>query len=264
MTIRTRIRTRARVRTNALRISGGAVLLVGVLSGCGSTDVEGAPAEHKSFAYGGKALTIDAENSTVEVVPADVEQIEVTRKVDGWVVLGSGPDPVWKLEGDTLTLRVECDALISDCGAHHQVKVPRGLELTVDADNGKVTASGFGTPLKLYSDNGGVVVRDVTGPLELKSDNGSVRGERLSAASVVARSDNGSVKLDFSRVPDLVDTVSDNGSITIDLPAGTNRYAVSASADNGDVSVAVPRSDDSPHAVKAHSDNGEVTVRTAN
>ncbi|MEU1370567.1 DUF4097 family beta strand repeat-containing protein [Streptomyces sp. NPDC005803] len=253
-----------RTRSNALAAAGGTVLLVGVLSGCGGTDVEGAPAEHKSFAYSGKALTIDAENSTVEVVPADVEQIEVTRRVDGWVMLGTGPDPVWELEGGTLTLRVKCDALISDCGAQHQVKVPRGVALTVDADNGKITASGFGTPLTLSSDNGGVVVRDVTGPLELKSDNGSVRGERIAGASVVARSDNGGVKLDFSRVPDLVDTVSDNGSITIDLPAGSSRYAVSASADNGHVSVAVPRSDDSPHAVKAHSDSGEVTVRTAN
>ncbi|WP_406449723.1 DUF4097 domain-containing protein [Streptomyces sp. NBC_00876] len=256
--------TTIRTRTNLVVATGGTVLLLAALSGCGSTDVEDAPAEHKSFAYSGKALTIDAENSTVEVVPADVDKIEVTRRVDGWVVLGSGPDPVWKLEGDTLTLRVKCDALISDCGAQHRVKVPRGLALTVDADNGRVTASGFGTPLKLFSDNGGVVVRDVSGPLELKSDNGAVRGERISGASVVARSDNGSVKLGFSRVPDLVDTVSDNGSITIDLPAGTSRYAVSASADNGDISVRVPRSSESRHAVKAHSDNGEVTVRSAN
>lgn len=253
-----------RIRTSALVAAGGTVLLVAALSGCGTTDVEDAPVEHKSFAYSGKALTIDAENSTVEVVPADVKDVEVTRRVDGWVVLGSGPDPVWKLEGDTLTLRVKCKAMISDCQARHQVKVPRGLALTVDGDNGKVTASGFDTSLKLYSDNGGVVVRDVSGPLELKSDNGSIRAERISGSSVVARSDNGAVSLDFSQVPDLVDTVSDNGRVTIELPAGTSRYAVSASADNGNVSVDVPRSDDSPHTVKARSDNGEVTVRSAN
>ncbi|MYY06667.1 MULTISPECIES: DUF4097 family beta strand repeat-containing protein [unclassified Streptomyces] len=242
---------------------GGTALLVGALTGCGSTDVEDAPVEHKSFAYGGKALTIDAENSTVVVVPADVDEVEVTRQVDGWAVLGSGPDPVWKLEGDTLTLRVKCKAMISNCEGRHEVKVPRGLALTVDADNGKVTASKFTTPLKLYSDNGGVVVRDVSGPLELKSDNGSVLAERISSASVIARSDNGSVKLGLSKVPDLVDTVSDNGRITIDLPAGKTRYAVSASADNGHVSVDVPRSDDSAHVVKAHSDNGGVSVRHA-
>ncbi|MGC4946015.1 DUF4097 family beta strand repeat-containing protein [Streptomyces sp. DT224] len=248
---------------SALAAVGGAVLLVAALTGCGSTDVDDAPVEHKSFAFEGKALTIDAEDSVVDVVPADVDEVQVTRRVDGWVVLGSGPDPVWKLEGDTLTLRVKCRAMISDCEARHEVKVPRGVALTVDADNGKVTASEFTTPLNLHSDNGGILVRDVSGPLELKSDNGSVRGERISARSVVARSDNGSVDLDLKHVPDLVDTVSDNGRIAIDLPAGATSYAVSASADNGHVDVKVPRSDSSRHVVKAHSDNGGVAVRHA-
>ncbi|MFJ8919848.1 Putative adhesin [Streptomyces sp. LamerLS-316] len=257
MTIRTR-------RTDALVAAAGTVLLVAALSGCGSTDAEDAAAEHKSFSYGGKALTIDAENSTLELVPADVEQIEVTRRVDGWAVLGSGPDPVWKLDGDELRLEVNCDALISNCEAHHEVKVPRGLAVTVQGDNGKVTATGFSAPLKISADNGGVTVRDISGPLDVTSDNGSIEAERISGASVIARSDNGAVRIGFTRVPDLVDTVSDNGSISIDLPAGKSTYAVSAEADNGAVSVKVPRSDSSKHVVKARSDNGEVTVRSAN
>ncbi|MFC8224162.1 DUF4097 family beta strand repeat-containing protein [Streptomyces sp. NPDC057287] len=257
MTIRTR-------RTDALVAAAGTVLLVAALSGCGSADAEDAPAEHKSFAFSGEALTIDAENSTLDLVPADVEQIEVTRRVDGWVVLGDGPDPVWRLEGDELTLKVKCHAVISNCEAHHEVKVPRGLALTVDGDNGKVTASGFTTPLDISAANGGVSVRDVSGPLKLSADNGTIEAERVSGSSVTARSDNGSVRLGFTRVPDLVDTVSDNGSISIDLPGGRSTYAVSAQADNGDVSVDVPRSADSAHVVKARSDNGEVTVRSAN
>ncbi|CAM5703774.1 hypothetical protein SCALM49S_00744 [Streptomyces californicus] len=60
-----------------------------------------------------------------------------------------------------------------------------------------------------------------------------------------------------------MDTVSDNGGITIDLPPGNLTYAVDASADNGDVSVDVPRGD-SARVVKARSDNGHVTVRSAN
>ncbi|MGW0789561.1 DUF4097 family beta strand repeat-containing protein [Streptomyces sp. NPDC002911] len=257
MTIRTR-------HTRALAATAGTVLLVAGLTGCGSTDAEDAPAEHKSFAFSGKALTIDAENSTLDLVPADVEQIEVIRRVDGWVMLGSGPDPVWKLEGDELRLEVKCRALISNCEAHHEVKVPRGLALTVQGDNGKVTAAGFTAPLRISADNGGIRVRDASGPLELSADNGSVDAERVSGSSVIARSDNGEVRIGLTRVPDLVDTVSDNGSVTIDLPAGKSTYAVSAEADNGDVSVKVPRSDSSKHVVKARSDNGEVTVRTAN
>ncbi|MFH8754208.1 DUF4097 family beta strand repeat-containing protein [Streptomyces atroolivaceus] len=257
MTIRTR-------RTDALVATAGTVLLVAALSGCGSADAEDAAAEHKSFAFSGKALTIDAENSTLDLVPADVEQIEVTRRVDGWVVLGSGPDPVWKLEGDELRLQVKCRAVVSNCEAHHEVKVPRGLALTVQGDNGEVTAAGFTAPLTLSADNGRVTVRDASGPLKLSADNGSIEAERVSGSSVIARSDNGSVQLGFTRVPDLVDTVSDNGSISIDLPAGKSVYAVSAEADNGDVSVDVPRSESSEHVVKARSDNGEVTVRSAN
>ncbi|MER5893002.1 DUF4097 family beta strand repeat-containing protein [Streptomyces sp. NPDC001876] len=265
MTFRTRTRTRTRSRTGTLvAAAGGTALLVVALSGCGSTDVEGAPAEHKSFAFSGKTLTIDAGNSSLDLVPADVKEVEVTRRVDGWVVLGNGPDASWKLEGDKLTLKVKCDAVISDCASHHRVKVPRGVALSVNADNGRVTASGFDTRLELDSDNGGVVVRDSSGPLRLQSNNGSVVAEEFSGPSVVARSDNGSIRLGVTRVPDLVDTVSDNGGITIDLPKGDGTYAVTAEADNGDVSVDVPRSDSSPHVVKARSDNGEVTVRSAN
>ncbi|MDF6021392.1 DUF4097 family beta strand repeat-containing protein [Streptomyces sp. JH34] len=257
MTVRTR-------RTETLVAAAGTVLLVAALSGCGSTDAEGAPAEHKSFAFSGKALTIDAENSSLDLVSADVQEIEVTRRVDGWVLLGSGPDPVWKLEGDELKLEVKCRAVISNCEAHHEVKVPRGLALTVEGDNGEVVAAGFATALKISADNGAVGVRDASGPLELHADNGSIEAERITGRSVIARSDNGTVELGFSAVPDLVDTVSDNGSVSVTLPGGKQTYAVSAEADNGDVSVDVPRSGSSGHVVKARSDNGEVTVRSAN
>lgn len=247
-----------------LAMGGGVALFALALSGCGGADVEDAPVERKSFALQGKTLTIDAEDSNVTLVPADVDEVEVERQVDGWVVLGSGPDPVWKMENDTLTLRLKCDAMINNCAARHEVKVPRGVTVKADADNGEITATGFDAPLRLSADNGDILVRDSGGALDLKSDNGSVLAERIGTKSVVARADNGEIRLGFSGVPDLVDTVSDNGSIVIDLPQGGQKYAVNASAENGRVAIGVPRSDSSAHVVKARSDNGEVKVRTAN
>ncbi|WP_411078835.1 DUF4097 family beta strand repeat-containing protein [Streptomyces sp. cmx-18-6] len=257
-------RTHRRVSGRVLAVGGGAMVLALALSGCGSADVDDAPVERKSFALGGKTLTIDAEDSTVSLIPADVDQVEVERRVDGWVVLGSGPDPVWTMKDDTLTLRVKCTGVINDCGARHEVKVPRGVTVKADAENGQVTATGFDTPLWLSAANGDIVVRDSGGPLDLRSANGSVLAEQVGAKSVVARADNGEIRLGFSGVPDLVDTVSDNGSIVIDLPQGGQKYAVNASADNGEVSVGVPRSESSTHVVKARSDNGEVKVQSAN
>ncbi|PJN34337.1 hypothetical protein CG717_06030 [Streptomyces sp. CB02613] len=261
----TRTRSGARLggAGRALALGGGVASLALALTGCGSTDVDSAPVERKSFVLEGKTLTIDAESNVVDLVPADVEQVEVERQFDGWAVFGSGPDAVWKMEGDTLTLRVKCEG-ISNCDSRHRVKVPRGIAVTAASDNGAVTATGFTSALDLSSDNGEITVRDAGGALKLKSDNGKVRAERISGPSVTARAGNGEIRLGFASVPDLVDTVSDNGSITIDLPPGGQKYKVDASADNGDVSVGVPRGDDSAHVVKAYSDNGEVTVRSAN
>ncbi|WP_086778811.1 DUF4097 family beta strand repeat-containing protein [Streptomyces griseus] len=257
-------RTRPGAPGRALALGGGVALLALALTGCGGTDVDGAPVERESFTLAGKVLTIEAENGIVDLVPADVEQVEVERQVDGWSVFGSGPDSVWKMEKDTLTLRVKCEGVLNNCDSRHRVKVPRGVDVTAASDNGTITATGFDRALDLSSDNGEINVREASGALKLKSDNGEIRADRISGSSVVARADNGEIRLGFSSVPDLVDTESDNGGITIDLPPGGQKYAVDASADNGDVSVEVPRGDDSAHVVKARSDNGQVTVRSAN
>ncbi|MEU1892595.1 DUF4097 family beta strand repeat-containing protein [Streptomyces pristinaespiralis] len=242
----------------------GVVLLAVGLSGCGSADASEAPVEKKSFPLSAKTLTIASDNTDIELVPADVDEVEVTRQVDGWVFLGSGPDASWKMADGTLTLKVKCDAIASDCVARHTVKVPRGTSVTVDDDNGSVTASGFDTALKLRSDNGSVKVTDSSGALELDSENGSVVAEGVTGKNVVATSDNGSVRLELAAVPDRVETHSDNGRVEITLPGAGAPYAVDAKSDNGDVDVAVPTDDNSARVVKARSDNGEVVVRSAN
>ncbi|WP_189108161.1 DUF4097 family beta strand repeat-containing protein [Streptomyces camponoticapitis] len=256
--------TRPARRRRTLGVTGGAVLAAVVVSGCGSADAGEAPVEKRSFAYSGKTLTISADNSSLDLVPADVKDIEVTRQVDGWVFLGSGPDPVWKLEDGTLTLKLKCRAVVNNCESRHTVKVPRGMAVQVRNDNGGVRADGFDTELNLRSDNGSVEVRNSSGRLDLSSDNGRVTAEGVSSRSVRARSDNGAVRLELTSVPDTVDTASDNGSVTIDLPESDTAYAVTAKSDNGRVDVDVPTDDDSAHRVKAESDNGKVTVRSAN
>ncbi len=105
--------------------------------------------------------------------------------------------------------------------------------MTAASDNGSVTATGFRSALDLSSDNGEITVRDASGTLKLKSDNGTIRAERIAGSTVTARADNGEIRLGFASVPDLVDTVSDNGGITIDLPPGKLTYAVDASATTG-------------------------------
>ncbi|HET6360379.1 DUF4097 family beta strand repeat-containing protein [Streptomyces sp.] len=260
------LRTRRTRRTGrrALVVFGGATVLGLSLTGCGSADAGDAPVEKRAFPFAGKALTIDSDDSDIELQPADVKDVQVTRQVDGWVFLGNGPEATWKMEGGKLTLRVKCDAVASDCEARHIVKVPRGVAVTVEDDNGSVTASGFDTALTIRSDNGSVTVRDSSGPLELDSDNGDVVTERVKARTVSVDSANGDVRLGLLAAPERVETVSDNGSVLIELPRAGAPYAVTAKSENGDVDVDVPNDSSSSHVVKARSDNGKVTVRSAN
>ncbi|MFJ2741216.1 DUF4097 family beta strand repeat-containing protein [Streptomyces sp. NPDC087440] len=248
--------------TRTLLALGGAALVALAVTGCGSADAADAPVEKKSFAYEGKALTISSDDSRLTLVPADVQRIEVERQVDGWVMFGSGPDPVWELTGDTLNLKVKCSGISVDCQARHSVKVPRGIAVTVHNDNGRVEATGFTTDLKVTSDNGEVALKDLSGKLDLESDNGRIVGEGIAAKNVTARSDNGEVKLAFTGVPDLVDSRSDNGAIRLTLPKAT--YRVDAQSNNGRIRADVPKADSSTHVVKARSDNGEIALQSAN
>ncbi|MEU1282187.1 DUF4097 family beta strand repeat-containing protein [Streptomyces sp. NPDC005805] len=258
-----RARGRTRARATALAV---ATVVVGAtaLTGCGSADIDDAPVERKTFPLSGKALTVESDNTPLDIVAADVDEVEVTRQVDGWVVLGSGPNKSWRMADGKLTLKVDCDGVASHCEGRHTIKVPRGVDVTVNDANGGVTASGFSTALKIDSDNGKVVVRDASGPLDLRSDNGRVDTERITSTTVKAVSDNGSVKLRLGVAPDRVETVSDNGSVDIELPSAGAPYAVTAKSDNGSVDVSVPTDDASARTVTAKSDNGKVVVRIAN
>ncbi|ANP54776.1 hypothetical protein J2Z21_001579 [Streptomyces griseochromogenes] len=243
-------------------------LLVGALvagvSGCGASAGDDKHPDHRSFALHGRTLTVDSDNSELEVVAAKGNKagtVEVTRWFQGSVMVGSGPKVSWSFNDDRLVLRVHCSGFVADCSARHRIEVPRGISVKVDNANGDVRAHGFTDPLAVTTSEGDVHVTDSDGPLNLDSDDGSVRAE-ASSRRVRTTSSEGSVHLELSAVPDRVDADSDDGDVTVALPRAA--YHLRTGADDGAVSVSVPRDGRSAHAVSAHSSEGNVTVRTAN
>ncbi|GHD98323.1 DUF4097 family beta strand repeat-containing protein [Streptomyces alanosinicus] len=248
-------------RAAAMAVVTGA--LVASVGGCASADDDTHP-EHRSFALHGHTLTVDSDDSALEVVATDSAKagtVEVTRWFKGSVVVGGSPSVRWSFQDDRLVLRVHCSGLIADCSARHRIEVPRGIDVRVDNGDGSVRAHGFRDPLRIDTGDGAVRVTDSSGPLDLTSDDGSVSAD-VSARRVKAHSSDGSVQVRLSGVPDLVDASSDDGAVTVTLPKAS--YRVSAGSDDGAATVSVPRDDRSPHRVSAHSSDGEVTVRTAN
>jgi len=241
-----------------------AVVLVGGVSACGASAGDDKDPDHRTFALPGRTLTVDSDDSALEIVAADgnaVGKVAVTRWFRGKVAIGSGPKVTWSVHGDRLVLRVRCSGVVADCSARHRIEVPRGVAVKVRDGDGSVRARGFRDALSISTGDGSVRVGDCTGPLEVHTGDGSVRAE-VDSRTVRAESGDGSVHLELGAVPDLVDSRSGDGSVTISLPRST--YRVAARTGDGSVHVSVPRDDSSSHVVRARSDDGEVTLRTAN
>ncbi|MGW3464707.1 DUF4097 family beta strand repeat-containing protein [Streptomyces olivaceoviridis] len=255
------------VRSLSFRAARPAVpagaLLAG-LTACGASAGDDTHPDHRSFALHGRTLTVDSDDSALEIVAARGQKngtVGVTRWFEGSVVAGGEPEVRWSMDGDRLVLRVHCSGVIADCSARHRIEVPRGVGVTVVNEDGAVRASGFRDPVSIHVGDGAVRVTDTSGPLDLRADDGSVRAV-VSSRRVEAATSDGSVDVGLTGPPDLVDVRSDDGSVTVGLPKGA--YRVSAGADDGSVTVSVPRDDSSPHRVSAHTRDGKVTVRTAN
>jgi len=261
---RTRSGTRpARARVIAVT---GAVAVVGLfVAGCGASAGDDKEPEHRSFALSGRTLTVDSDDSALDLVIADsgdADKVEVTRWFKGNVAVGEDPEVTWKMKGDTLVLRMKCSGVLADCSARHRIVVPRGVAVTVKDGDGRVTAQGFKEALTIRTADGSVRVQDSAGPLNLRTSDGSIHATGVGSRRVQARTNDGSVRLELDAVPDRVESRTHDGSVTIALPQET--YQVTTETGDGSVHVSVPRSDTSSHVVSAHTGDGKITVRTAN
>ncbi|MFJ8055979.1 DUF4097 family beta strand repeat-containing protein [Streptomyces sp. NPDC096142] len=263
--------TATRTRRRATRVLTGtaavALLLLGATA-CGTASAgDDKHPDHRTFALPGRTLTIDSDDSALEVVAADANpagKIEVTRWWQGSVAIGSDPKVSWAMDGDRLKLRMRCSGVIADCSAKHRIEVPRGVTVKVEDGDGSVRAQGFADALNIRTHDGSVHVTDTTGPLTLHSGDGSLHAE-VSSRQVHATTGDGSVHLELGAVPDLVDSTSGDGSVTIALPTdGGAKYRVTTKTGDGSVHVSVPRDSTSSHVVTAHTGDGKVTVRNAN
>ena len=252
------------VPVRAAAAAGVVALVVAGATACGASAGDDKTPDHKSFALHGRTLTVDSDDSALEIVAADSNKagtVEVTRWFQGTVALGKDPEVTWSMKDDRLVLRMKCSGVVADCAAKHRIEVPRDISVKVQDGDGSVRARGFTRPLSISTGDGSVRVTDSSGPLELHTGDGSMRAD-VTSRRITARTGDGSLHLELGAVPDRVETRSGDGSVTVELPKAT--YRVDTKTGDGGVDVSVPRSDSSDHVVSAQNGDGKVTVRTAN
>ncbi|WP_344032421.1 DUF4097 family beta strand repeat-containing protein [Streptomyces luteireticuli] len=250
-------------RDRAVRLTllvGGIAVIGAALAGCGQPDLDEAEPETRTFALGGRTLTVDNDNSQLELVPGSGKGVRVTRWFDGWSVGGSTRTS-WEMDGGTLRLRQECGGISKHCESKHRIVVPAGVTVIVEDRNGGVTSRGIKGDLKFRSRNGTIEVHGADGRLDLSTENGDIRAvDGIDSRRVSVRSDSGDVTVAPRRTPDAVRGESVNGNVTVTVPDGA-AYRVDAKSVNGSVKVDAERDDSSAHTVRARSKNGDVRVR---
>ncbi|PWI18664.1 hypothetical protein DI272_34385 [Streptomyces sp. Act143] len=245
-------------------LAAGAVVLIGAVSACGASAGDDKHPDQRAFTLRGYTLTIDSDDSALEIVAADdaeAGRVEVTRWFQGSVALGKDPGVTWSMTGDRLKLRMHCSGVVADCAAKHRIEVPRGVAVKVEDGDGSVRARGFEDALSIRTGDGSVQVTDTSGPLDLKTGDGSVHAD-VTSREIRTETGDGSVHLELGAAPDRVESRSGDGSVTLDLPK--TAYRVATRTGDGGVDVSVPRDGSSPHVISVRTGDGKVTVRTAN
>ncbi|WP_203660743.1 DUF4097 family beta strand repeat-containing protein [Actinocatenispora rupis] len=246
------------MRIRVAVVAGGLALAGMALAGCDANIGLDGATKHSSrgFTAPGDTLTLLVDND-VKVVPGPAGRITVNR----WLTGKATQRPVWSLHDKTLTLSAPCTGVNLNCGSRYQVAVPAGTRLRVSTEYGEVSARGLTAGVEVDAHHGDVDLSGVSGPVRVSSAYGEVRGERLGSTDVLARSDNGDIRLAFRTVPKRVTLNSTFGDLSLTVPR--SEYRVTTHTKYGDVRSSVADTATSGRQLSASTDNGDVTVHTA-
>jgi hypothetical protein len=206
----------------------------------------------QAFPHTGDSLKIDVSMGGVRVLPGSYGTVQVERWLRG---KAATDDPSWSLRDGTLRLSADCTMVFGDCGARYYVKVPPGVRLSVEADDG-VILNGLTQDIDAVSRERIQVTR-ASGRLRLRAD-GPVQGINLTSRDVRVRTDYGGIDLAFTARPGKLDLESNDGPVTARVPSGT--YAVTAVTETGRRRTEVEHDRKADARIVARSDTGDVRI----
>jgi Putative adhesin len=128
-----------------------------------------------------------------------------------------------------------------------------------DVDGGNWTGSGT---MRMDTGGGDLSVNGLTGNFQLVTEGGNVDASGVIAATSTTQSGGGDVTLAFTQVPKSVSITAEGGNVTLILPPGNAKYAISTPETSGG-NVSYPSSlvaPNSPHTITIDSGGGDITI----
>ncbi|PSK98552.1 putative adhesin [Murinocardiopsis flavida] len=268
----------------------------GLVSGISMISTHGGT-ERDSFSGVATVVVENGTKGSIEVVGVGGDEVTVERSTRS--PLGESADDSLRRKGGVLTVDAGCSGfrIVGGCAVDYTVKVPRGTELDLDAQDGAISVRGVEAdvvadntngPLRLtgiegdvraVSVNGKVAVAGKGGTLVAESVNGGVDATGFTADDATVGSVNGSVSLGGGFTTASVETVtgkirvstgtpfkelaakSTAGPVTLEVPDGT--YRVTGESSLGERDIAVPTSPKADSLIDVDTTAGPVRIGLA-
>jgi hypothetical protein len=213
---------------------------------------------HETYPVVGSAVSIETGSTDVEVRSEDVREITVNRRVERNAL---GSDPKDEYEDGKLRIKdTGCGFLSFGCDTDYVVTVPKDLAVTIKTSSGDLKVTGLGGTTTLKSSSGRIKADAVTGDLAMDTSSGNLEATGLSGGSVTGKSSSGSVELEFVKAPTKVEARTSSGDVSVLLPRGDETYRVDADTKSGDESTRVKSDPASTRIITLETSSGDATV----
>lgn len=107
----------------------------------------------QTFPYTGQTLTIDAGTADLIITSGKGNEVQADSQATG-SANSKNPEVTESLDGDTLTLAVNCDGLALGCKGRFTVTVPEGVAVIAQNKNQQITVSDFAADLTVSAVKG--------------------------------------------------------------------------------------------------------------
>ena len=238
------------------RTIGSALAAVSValmcLTGCVTKDVDDVPPESRRFEVAGDHVTITGDSGQVDLTPADVDDVEVTR----WFT-GDSDEATWQMSSDELRLSTDC-GFLSSCDVRYEIRVPHNLEVTATGDSSDIKASGFDTTVNVETDNGSIVLDEMTGDLTIVSSSGNQTLSGITSTNIDTKAENGQIEIALDSPAESLRVETQNGDVSVEAPEAG--YALTTDTENGSIDNELNNDSASNNTIDIATENGKITL----
>jgi hypothetical protein len=202
-------------------------------------------------------------NATLNIPP----QTAVTLSSNGGNIDASGFTSGMTLSagGGNMSASSLAGHLVLDTGGGDLTASTLAGTISMSTEGGNVNAGNLTGPMRLDTGGGDLSGNGFTGDLQVFTEGGNINANAVVSQHIAIASGGGDVTLGLSQPPADLTITANGGNVTVILPPGTTKYAISTPDTQGG-NVNFPSALASPassHAITIDSGGGDITISQA-